>query len=548
MGADGKGPPFKGQGKGDGGPKRVFFKNALFETTHGYLMGLFKKHGYVLELNLWTHPDGRSRGMGTVEYGKTAEARSAANALDGIEVDGRPLRVEMEDLGRSSGKGPGGDEARGKGAEGAGKGAGKGAGGKGPPGTRTLLFRNVLYETTPGFLMGIFKRHGRVLELDLHRAPDGRSRGEGTVEYGHAAEAQDALAELDGVEVDGRPMHLELLDAGRAPGPRRDMGKGWKGDGKGGKGEGKGHSGSRKVFFKNVLFETPEGFLESLFRQYGTVREFIMFKSPDGRSKGLGTVEFARASEAATAIEELDGAEVDGRVIGVAPDRSDDGPRGPPAPAAGAVTCRVFFKNVLFETPGPFLHGLFKRHGFVVDFHLWKGPEGRSRGMGTVDYRHPSEARAAVVALGGAEVDGRIMTVELEDPQRAAEREAREAGGRSAGKGGGKAGAGGHKVFFKNALFETTPGFLLGKFKRFGYVLNLDVWKHPDGRSKGQGTVEYGSQAEAEAAVDGLNGVEVDGRPMVVELHDPTRSAGAAVAVYTPVKSQGKGKGRHTPY
>merc|ERR1719330_1014510 len=281
-------------------------------------------------------------------------------------------------------------------------------------------------------------------------------------------------------------------------------GKGqWKGDG-GGKSWGSGkQQGPVKVFFKNLLFETPGGFMMKLFKTFGRVVEFDLWKGPDGRSKGMGTVEFASHAEAREALEQLNGAEVDGRVItcdfddpsrqesgkGRASDGSGGGggkgSKGSSSSAGGP--CKVFFKNILFETPEDFMHGLFKKFGFVENFNMFRHPDGHPKGMGMVEYRTPNQARDAVTGLHGAEVDGSVITVELEDPDRA-----RSSSSADKGDGKGQAGPGGgtKRAFFKNCLFETTAGFLLKKFKQYGHVVHLDLWVGQEGRSRGMGTVE----------------------------------------------------------
>merc|ERR1712232_1331784 len=171
------------------------------ETSHGFLMREFKRAGWVLSMDLWQTPDGRSKGIGLVEYGSLAEAQAAVDMLDGLEVDGREMMVEMQDDSRS------GASRKGKAPPREQKGY---KGGKGSKGSHSVFFHNVLYETTPVFLKRMFRKCGDVVDLDLWTAPDGRSKGTGRVEYGFASEAQDAVRMLSGVEVDGRPMIVEF--------------------------------------------------------------------------------------------------------------------------------------------------------------------------------------------------------------------------------------------------------------------------------------------------------------------------------------------------
>ncbi|CAK0821369.1 unnamed protein product, partial [Prorocentrum cordatum] len=107
-------------------------------------------------------------------------------------------------------------------------------------------------------------------------------------------------------------------------GPRG--GDGYKGGGKGGGkswGSGKGYEDppqvdpNRSVFFRNVPFETTEKFLRDRFERVGEIKTFMLFTTPDGKSKGMGVVEFGSASEAERAYNEIHNTSVSGRPITV---------------------------------------------------------------------------------------------------------------------------------------------------------------------------------------------------------------------------------------
>lgn len=64
------------------------------------------------------------------------------------------------------------------------------------------------------------------------------------------------------------------------------------------------------------------------------------------------------------------------------------------------------------------LQKLFETHGNVVSAHIIMDREtGRSKGFGFVEMSSPSEAQAAIDALNGSEVNGRVLTVNEARPQ-----------------------------------------------------------------------------------------------------------------------------------
>ena len=75
----------------------------------------------------------------------------------------------------------------------------------------------------------------------------------------------------------------------------------------------------------------------------------------------------------------------------------------------------------------------------------------------------------------------------------------------------------GSKLYVGNLPDSATEQDLADKFATFGTVLSVKLITDRDtGRSKGFGFIEMASEAEAQAAIDSLNGSDYDGRPMTV--------------------------------
>lgn len=85
----------------------------------------------------------------------------------------------------------------------------------------------------------------------------------------------------------------------------------------------------------------------------------------------------------------------------------------------------------------------------------------------------------------------------------------------------------GKKLYVGNLSYGTTDSVLLGLFEPFGTVASAQVIMDRDtGRSKGFGFVEMGSDSEAQAAINGMNGKEVDGRNLTVNEAKPKEGGG----------------------
>ena len=73
------------------------------------------------------------------------------------------------------------------------------------------------------------------------------------------------------------------------------------------------------------------------------------------------------------------------------------------------------------------------------------------------------------------------------------------------------------KLYVGNLPYAADENFLVETFSQFGQVASAKlIMDRETGRSKGFGFVEMGSEAEAEQAIQKLNGTEVEGRAIKV--------------------------------
>ena len=80
----------------------------------------------------------------------------------------------------------------------------------------------------------------------------------------------------------------------------------------------------------------------------------------------------------------------------------------------------------------------------------------------------------------------------------------------------------GNKLYVGNLPYTVRDGDLEQSFGQFGTVTSAKVMMERDtGRSKGFGFVEMGSDAEAQAAIAGMNGQPLGGRSLVVNEARP---------------------------
>ena len=89
--------------------KKLYVGGLSWGTDDSALRVAFEAHGSVSEAKVITDRDsGRSRGFGFVTFDDASSADDAIAAMDGTELDGRSLKVNVAQDKRSGGGGGGG--------------------------------------------------------------------------------------------------------------------------------------------------------------------------------------------------------------------------------------------------------------------------------------------------------------------------------------------------------------------------------------------------------------------------------------------------------
>jgi cold-inducible RNA-binding protein len=108
---------------------KLFVGNLSFKTTENDLQDAFSAHGTVTETNLMVdRATNRPRGFGFVTMSTPEEAQKAIEAMNGKELDGRALTVNIARP-REERTGGGGGGGRGFGGGGGGRRDSRGGGG-----------------------------------------------------------------------------------------------------------------------------------------------------------------------------------------------------------------------------------------------------------------------------------------------------------------------------------------------------------------------------------------------------------------------------------
>jgi len=256
--------------------RKIFIHNVSEESTYEDFQEVVEKHGEVTD---FFNP---GRGFAFITYSTAEEAQACIKAMDNTEVGGRNIQMNI---------------ARPKGEKPA-----PGTGGKrqeAPEGCK-LFVHGITQETDNYSLKTAFEAHGIV--TDAYNP----GKGFAFVTYSKPAEAQAAIAAMEGTEVCGCYITLNVAKprgGGDTPGGRG--GRGGKAGGGGRREEVEG----AKLFVHNVSEDTAQEDLWNAFAEHGTVTDAY------NPGRGFAFVTFASAEDAQKAMNALEGQEVCGREI-----------------------------------------------------------------------------------------------------------------------------------------------------------------------------------------------------------------------------------------
>ncbi|XP_051127888.1 28 kDa ribonucleoprotein, chloroplastic [Andrographis paniculata] len=166
---------------------------------------------------------------------------------------------------------------------------------------------------------------------------------------------------------------------------------------------------------------------------------------------------------------------------------------------------KLYFGNLPYNCDSAQLAGIIQDYASpeLVEV-LYDRETGRSRGFAFVTMSSVEECDVVIENLDGREYGGRTLRVNFSDKPKPKEPLYPETE---------------HKLFVGNLAWSVTSEGLTQAFQEYGKVVGARVlYDGETGRSRGYGFVSYETRAEMEAALEALNGVELEGRAVRVSL------------------------------
>ncbi|KAM6122398.1 nucleolin [Pterocles gutturalis] len=283
---------------------------------------------------------------------------------------------------------------------------------------RTLFVKNLPYRLTEDEMREVFEN---AVEIRIVMNKEGNSKGMAYVEFKTEAEADKALEEKQGTEVDGRAMVIDFTGE-----------KSHQEHQKGG-----GERESKTLIVNNLSYAASEETLQELFKKASSIK---MPQNNQGRPKGYAFVEFPTTEDAKEALNSCNNTEIEGRAIRL--EFSSSAWQKGNANARGGFNQQsktLFVRGLSEDTTEETLKESFE--GSISARIVTDRDTGSSKGFGFVDFSSPEDAKAAKEAMEDGEIDGNKVILDFAKPKGEFQRGG-GFGGRG-GRGGGRGGRGG---------------------------------------------------------------------------------------------------------
>ncbi|NXC86062.1 NUCL protein, partial [Cercotrichas coryphoeus] len=287
---------------------------------------------------------------------------------------------------------------------------------------RTLFLKNLPYRLTEDEIREVFEN---ALEVRIVMNKDGNSKGMAYVEFKTEAEANKALEEKQGTEIEGRAVVIDFT---------------------GEKSQQEHHKGtsytdnSKTLIVNNLSYAATEETLQEVFKKASSIK---VPQNNQGRPKGYAYVDFATAEDAKEALNSYNNTEIEGRAIRLefsSPSwqKGNTNARG----GGGGFNQQsktLFVRGLSEDTTEETLRESFE--GSISARIVTDRDTGSSKGFGFVDFSSAEDAKAAKEAMEDGEIDGNKVILDFAKPKGEFQRGG-GFGGRG-GRGGGRGGRGG---------------------------------------------------------------------------------------------------------
>lgn len=447
---------------------KLFIGNVSEECTEEHLRDAFGAHGEVTDAYIPKDDNGTNKGIAFLSFSSVEEAIAAKDILHDTEVAGENIRIDFAQVKVRTPNG----------------------GGVSNEPSLKLFIGGVSAECTDDDLRAAFSAHGEVTDAFIPKDEDGANKGIGFVSFLSIDEATAAKDALSGTEIAGETVRIEFAQV-RERRPREINSE-----------------PCLKLFIGGISAECTDDDLREAFSAHGEVTDAFIPKDENDQNKGIAFVSFSSTDEATAAKDALGGTELAGETIRIdfaqVKERAPREPNNPPA-------AKLFVGGVSEECNEDMLREFFVECGELIDVYIPKDESEVNKGFAYVTFSNVEEATTAVETLNGKECVGRAIRLDYAEARERPPREARPIEDPTNEPS--------NTLFVGGISFDTTVEVIKAAFAPYGAVLNVRIPIDPEEKTpRGFCYVAFATMKEAMAAIQPMNGAEIEGRQIRINF------------------------------
>ena len=347
----------------------------------------------------------------------------------------------------------------------------------------SLYVSNLDESVNEGMLFEMFRPMGSVVSLRVVKDENNKSLGYAYVNFSSQENAEEAITQLNGTEVNGTPCSISHQ---------------------------KRRSGKNTIFVSNLPENTNNEELTEVLSEFGKITSMKIVPSMNRRLQGY--VEFENEDEMRSAIEASDQISLRGNDLYV----TQFIPRDKREKLRENSWTNIFIKNLPGEVTLNELNELFEPYGTITSSTC--SPievNGELKSYGYVNFENHEDALKAVNELNETTFSGSTIYC-----TRAEKKSERKKYLKRSDEGMNFYG---RNVFVKNLDYDFTEDDMKSEFGKYGVITSVKIPTDEYG-SKGFGYVCFETKEEAQFAVQdkAVNRYVIGCRkPLIVSIHEP---------------------------
>lgn len=271
------------------------------------------------------------------------------------------------------------------------------------------------------------------------------------------------------------------------------------------------------MFVAGVSWNTSDEAFSGFFSAFGVVKEAIVMREQNGRSRGFGFVTYEAHSSVDKVLSQQ--LQLDGRKLDIKPAVSKEEML---STQAKPTTKKLYVAGVDYSTSDDALFNFFARFGEIEKAMIMKDKAtGRSRGFGFVTFARENSVEEAVAAGASSalQLEGRALDVKAAFPRGSAALMPGYQANNTNNPGQFRS----KKIFVAGLLPSTTDDSLRAYFENHGKVTDCYVQKNrTTNESRGFGFVQFETEGEVSSVIKKEH--MVDGKSVDVKVATPRPS------------------------